>query len=151
MRSSLGQLCMKHEELTTVGVTMTDKEYRSAIIKSIPDEMSKFVLGLLTATFVISPTTSINPDVLIDHISEEADHLAAWHKHEGSSSGKGKQASTQDEAMVATQGDRGMKHWKGKCHNCGKQGHWAHKCQSPKKDSQSNNQAQTSRQSSQPG
>ena len=151
VRSFLGQLRVKCEELSAVGVTMMDKEYWSAIIKSIPDEMSKFTSGLLTATFVISPTTSIDPDVLIDHISEEADHLAARRKHEGSSSGKGKQASTQDEAMAATQGDRGKKRRKGKCHNCGKQGHWARKCRSPKKDSQSNNQAQTSGQSSQPG
>ena len=126
-------------------------EYQSAIIKSIPDKMSKFASGLLTTAFIISPTTSIDPDVLIDHISKEADCLAAWHKHEGSSLGKGKQASSQDEAMAVTQGDRGKKRRKGKCHNCCKQGHWAHECWSPKKDSQSTTQAQTSGQSSQPG
>jgi hypothetical protein len=45
----LGSMHVKCEELAAVGVTMGEKEYRSAIIKSIPDEMSKFTSGPLTA------------------------------------------------------------------------------------------------------
>jgi hypothetical protein len=70
-------MCVKREELAAVGVTMADKEYQSAIIKSLLEEMSKFASGLLTAARVLSPTTSIDPAILIDHISEEADQLAA--------------------------------------------------------------------------
>ncbi|KAI9459736.1 hypothetical protein BJY52DRAFT_1186356 [Lactarius psammicola] len=114
VRTFLGQMCVKREELATVGVTMTEKEYRSAIIKAIPDEMSKFASGLLTAARVLQPSTSINPDILIDHIFEEADCLAARHKCEGGSSGKGKQPQSQDEAMAATSGDGGKKWRKGK-------------------------------------
>ncbi len=142
----LGQMHVKCEELAAVGVTMTEKEYHSAIIKAIPDEMSKFASGLLTATRVLSPTTSIDPDILINHISEEADHLVARCKCDGGSSGKGKQSQSQDEAMAATHWDGGKKRRKGKCHNCGKLGHWACECWSPKKE-QSN---QSSGQSSQP-
>src|SRR6266702_7625579 len=118
VRTFLGQMRVKREELAAVGVTMTKKEYHSAIIKAIPDEMSKFASGLLTATRVLSPTTSIDPDILIDHISEEADHLAAHRKHDGGSSGKGKQSQSQDKAMAATHWDGGKKRRKGKCHNC---------------------------------
>ena len=49
VRSFLGLMRVKHEELAAVGITMSDKEYRSAIIKSLPEEMSKFASGLLTA------------------------------------------------------------------------------------------------------
>src|SRR6266702_2672092 len=146
VRTFLGQMRVKCEELAAVGVTMTEKEYRSAIIKSLPEEMSKFASGLLTAVHVLMPTTSIDPDTLIDHISKEANRLAAQRKRDGGTSGKGKNSQSQDEAMVATQGDGGKKRWKGKCHNCGKLGHWARKCRSPKKE-QSN---QSSGQSSQP-
>ncbi len=72
---------------------------------------------------MLMPTTSIDPNTLIDHISEEADWLAAWGKCDGGTSGKGKHSQSQDEVMVAMQGDGGKRHWKGKCHNCGKLGH----------------------------
>jgi len=153
VRSFLGSMRVKREELAAVGVTMSDKEYRSAIIKSLPEEMSKFASSLLTASRVIQPSASIDPDILIDHISEEADRVSARRKRDGGSSGKGKQPQSQgqDEALAATQGEGGKKKRKGKCHNCGKQGHWARECRSPKKDQQSNNQnQQSSGQSSQP-
>ena len=117
----LGSMRVKREELAAAGITMSDKEYRSAIIKSLPDEMSKFASGLLTAARVIQPTNSIDPNILIDHISEEADWLAARCKCDNGSSGKGKQPNSgmQDEAMVAMQGEGGKKKRKGKYNNCG--------------------------------
>ena len=155
VRLFLGSMHVKHEELVAVGVTMSDKEYWSAIIKSLPEEMSKFASGLLTAARVLTPSTSIDPNILIDHISEEADRLSARRKWDGGSSGKGKQPQVQDEALAAMQGDGGKKWHKGKCHNCGIAGHWAHKCRKLKKDQPStNNQnqsaGQTSQQRSQP-
>ena len=75
-------MCMKHEELATVRVTKTGKEYQSAILKSILEEMSKFASGLLTLAQMFMPGAKIDPDVLIDNISEEADHLTAQHKHD---------------------------------------------------------------------
>jgi len=68
---------VKHKELVAIRVIMTDKDYQSAILKSVPEEMLKFALDLLTASCIFQPASSINPDLLIDHISEEADCLSA--------------------------------------------------------------------------
>ena len=48
----------------------------------------KFASNLLTVSCIFQPTFSLNPDLLIDHISEEADCLTAWHKRDGTSKGK---------------------------------------------------------------
>jgi hypothetical protein len=91
VRTFLGQMHMKHEELAAVGVTVTGKEYQSAILKSIPEEMSKFASGLLTIGWMFVPSMKVNSDILIDNISKEADRLAAWCKHDKSGKGQGQQ------------------------------------------------------------
>ena len=152
VRSFLGSMRVKCEELSAVRVIMSDKKYWSAIIKFLPEEMSKFASSLLTASCVIQPTTQIDPNILINHIFKEANRLSAWCKQDSGSSGKGKQPQSQgqDEVLAAMQGEGRKRKRKWKCHNCGKQGHWACECQSPKKDQQSNNnQNQLSGQSSQ--
>ncbi len=47
VREFLGQMRVKREELSAVGITMSEKEYRSAIIKAIPEEVAKFASGML--------------------------------------------------------------------------------------------------------
>ena len=75
-----------------IGVVMTDKDYQSAILKSVPEEMLKFALNLLTASHIFQPTSSIDPDLLINHISKKADHLSVGQKCNTLSKGKAKQA-----------------------------------------------------------
>ena len=70
------------EELAAVGVTVTAREYQSAILKAIPEEMLKFTFRLLTASQMFAPTTQIDLDALINHICEEADHLTTRRKHD---------------------------------------------------------------------
>ena len=82
---------VKREELAAVGVEVTGKEYQSAILKSIPEEMSKFASGLLTSAQMFVPGMKVNPDILIDNISEEADRLTARRKHDKSAKGRGQQ------------------------------------------------------------
>jgi hypothetical protein len=77
VQTFLNQLCVKHEELAAMGVTMTSKEYQSAILKGIPEEMSKFMSGLLTVACMLQLNTPVDPDALIDCISDEADCLVS--------------------------------------------------------------------------
>ncbi len=73
----LGLMRVKREELAAVGVKMSDKEYCSAIIKSLPEDMAKFTSGILSTACMIDPSKDIDADLLIDHISEEADRVSA--------------------------------------------------------------------------
>jgi gag-polypeptide of LTR copia-type len=77
VRTFLGQMCMKHEELAAIGVEVTGKECQSAILKSILEEMSKSASGLLTSAQMFVPSAQVDPNILIDNISEEADRLTA--------------------------------------------------------------------------
>src|SRR6266404_8028814 len=122
---------------------MSDKEYHSAIIKSLPEDMAKFASGILSTACMIDPSKDIDADLLIDHISEEADRVSARTKREGHH-GKGKPKGAQDKAMGVTLDSNKKKRRKGKCHNCGKEGHWARECQSPKKDQPSTSQSSPS-------
>ena len=122
VRTFLGQMCVWCEVLAAVGVTVTAREYQSAILKAIPEEMSKFTSGLLTASRMFAPTTQIDPDALIDHICEEADRLTTRRKRDKSAKGRGQQGRAQDKALAAT-GKGGKRKRKRKCHNCGKLGH----------------------------
>jgi hypothetical protein len=136
----LGQMCVKCEELVAVGVEVTGKEYQSAILKSIPEEMFKFASSLLTSAWMFAPGMKVDPNILIDNISEEADCLTAQCKHNKSAKGQGQQGGAQDEAL-ATTGEGRRRKWKGKCHNCGKLRHWARECRSQKKDDQQSGQS----------
>jgi hypothetical protein len=118
----LGQMRMKREELAAIGISMTPKDYQTAILKAIPEEMSKFASRLLTTSHMFAPTTQIDLDILIDHICEESDRLAMQRKDEKSAKGQGQQGGAQDEVLAATGKGERHKH-KGKCHNCGKPGY----------------------------
>jgi hypothetical protein len=123
----LRQMHMKCEELAAVGVEVTGKEYQSALLKSILEEMSKFASGLLTSAQMFAPGAKVDPDILIDNISEEADCLTAQRKRDKSAKGQGQQGRAQDK-VLATTGEGGRRKRKGKCHNCGKLRHWAREC-----------------------
>jgi len=140
VQTFLGQMHMKCKELAAVRVKVTGKEYQSAILKSIPEEMSKFTSGLLTSAQMSMPGTKVDPDILIDNISEEADRLTAWHKCNKSAKGRGQQGRAQDEVLAVTEEGGRCKH-KGKCYNCGKLGHWVQECRSQKRDDQQSGQS----------
>ena len=80
---------VRREELATVGVTVTAREYQSVILKAILEEMSKFTSGLLIVSRMFAPTMQIDPDALIDHIYEEANRLTARCKRDKSAKGQG--------------------------------------------------------------
>jgi hypothetical protein len=130
----LMDLCYKHEELAAAGMCITDKEYECTILRGIPDELARFTPQLLATTHVVHHTATINLDILIGHICEEAECL----KNRRARSQKGQEWDKKgegltSEAFAATQSE-GRKRTcrRGKCHTCGEGGHWAHVCHASK-------------------
>jgi hypothetical protein len=69
----LTSLCYKREELAAMGVLITQKEYQHTVLKSLPDELVKFTLQLLTSACIGSHILDTN--TLITSIIEESKHL----------------------------------------------------------------------------
>ena len=67
----LEELCIKREELATVGVDVDEKDYCSTIISSLPIPLANFASNQLAFTKIYSPTKMIAPNSLISLISEE--------------------------------------------------------------------------------
>jgi hypothetical protein len=70
-------LRVKKEELAKVGVEIDDKDYLSTIISSLPFALSNFASAQLAAARMFSASKSIDPDVLISLLMEEADRQKA--------------------------------------------------------------------------
>ena len=142
VRDFLFGLRVKKEELAKVGVKIDDKDYLSTIISSLPFALSNFASAQLAAARMFSASKSIDPDVLISLLMEEADRQKAQRaRRQGS--GKGKE-DEKDEALAVTAGSskvKGGKNGKGgggskkhvTCWNCGEKGHFKNKCPKPPK------------------
>jgi len=73
VREFLAELRMKREELVQVGVDIDKKDYLSTVISSLPFSLSNFVSAQLAAARMFSTTKSIELDVLMSLLMEEAD------------------------------------------------------------------------------
>ena len=67
----LDELCIKREELATVGVDIDEKDYHSTIIFSLPIPLANFTSNQLAFARIHSTMKTIAPDSLISLISEE--------------------------------------------------------------------------------
>ena len=67
----------KCEELAATGIQITQKEYQCTILKSLPNELAKFVAQLLTSAHYSS--LILNTNTLINSIIEESKCLKNWH------------------------------------------------------------------------
>ncbi len=67
------------EALAAAGVCIAEKEYEHTILQGIPDELARFASQLLATTRVVHRTSTVDIDVLIGHICEEAEHLKNCH------------------------------------------------------------------------
>ncbi len=77
IQSFLTGLHYKHEVLSAMGVRITQREYQHTILKSLPDELAKFVVQLL-----ISARHSgfiLDTDTLINSVIEESECLKNQH------------------------------------------------------------------------
>jgi hypothetical protein len=75
VRAFLMDLCYKCEELVAAGMRITDKEFQRTLLQGIPDELARFALQLLANMRVVHHSLTVDIDVLIGDICEEADHL----------------------------------------------------------------------------
>jgi hypothetical protein len=131
-RDFLDGLRVKKEELAEVGVTITDEEYLSTIISSLPESLANFASGQLAYRRSSSSAEKMQPDLLLSLLIEEADRQKL-HRARRQGSGKGK-SEEKDEALVAESSKfktKGKK--KVECWNCGETGHFKNKCTQPKK------------------
>ena len=98
----LDELCIKWEELATVGVDIDEKDYYSTIISSLPIPLANFTSNQLAFAKIHSTTKTIAPDSLITLISEEYKCQQAQHAHHtGFSKPKDED---QDEALAVAPG-----------------------------------------------
>jgi len=143
IRQYLDDLCVKREELVTMGVEIDEKDYHSTIISSLPIHLSNFASNQLAVARLYAPTKTIDPDALISLIAEESECQCSQCAHRGNGLGKLKY-DDKDEALSVTQGQslRGKgvpcRFLHGVCWNCGEKRHFKDKCPKPaKKDSNS--------------
>ena len=61
----LDNLCVKKEELVTVGVIIEDGDYHSTILSSLPTPLANFASMQLAAARMYSSTKTITLDVLM--------------------------------------------------------------------------------------
>ncbi|KAJ3491556.1 hypothetical protein NLJ89_g11326 [Agrocybe chaxingu] len=70
----LDSLQVKREKLITVSVMISDKDYISTIISSLPYALSNFRLVQLALAWMFAPTRTIKANGLLSLLAEEADH-----------------------------------------------------------------------------
>jgi hypothetical protein len=118
-------LRVKKEELSTYGVTIEDKDYRSTVITSLPNHLSNFASNLLAGTRLYSSMKTIDPDNLIALILEESEHnMAARSRRSGMKSSKG---DDEEEAISVSSNGKGKRFEHkphGVCWNSGEKGHF---------------------------
>jgi len=119
----LMDLRVKREELAKVGVSIDDKDYLSTIISSLPLLLSNFAAAQLVAAHMFLASKSIDPDVLISLLMEEADcqksQKAHWH---GSKKGVDSEG---DEALSAeSKGRKEKGRRENECWGCGEKEHF---------------------------
>ncbi|KAF5378320.1 hypothetical protein D9615_008779 [Tricholomella constricta] len=105
----LDALAMQYEKLATVGVEISDTDYRSTILSSLPISLSNFASGQLAGARQYTASKTIAPDALISMICEESDRQRAQRTRRAPVKSKD---GDRNEAMAFTPGKANPK-WKG--------------------------------------
>jgi len=139
VRQFLDELCMKWEELATVGVDIDKKDYCSTIIFSLPYFFAGFASNQLAAVKLYSSTKTITPDTLILLISKEYECQQMQCSHQNSGNEKAKNQDC-DKALSVMSSEKSNRKGRferkprGVCWNCGDKGYFKDKCPKPVTD-----------------
>ena len=120
MREFLEELQTKREELVQVGVNINKKDYLLTVISSLPFSLSNFASAQLAATRMFSTMKSIEPDVLMSLLMEEADQQKVQYACRAPRKGKEEGEEPQDEALssVSSKPRKGKGRENITCWNC---------------------------------
>ncbi|PPQ88344.1 hypothetical protein CVT24_010048, partial [Panaeolus cyanescens] len=134
VREFLNDLRIKRQEVAAVGVDISEDDYRSTILQSLPASLSNFALTQIAAARLLAPTVKIDPDILMGLIIEESNRQKTQRSRRNKE--KSSKGEDGDEAMMAESSkSKGRKRRKGGdwktravCWNCQEKGHIKDDC-----------------------
>ena len=126
-------LRLKKEELVQVGVKISDEDYLSTILSSLPDALSNFasvqMLWTLQQTQQLMDASTLMTMLLQE--AKQQNLRAQKHKKAAGKSKKDEKGEASAVSMEKPKGKRDMSEIN--CWNCGEAGHFSSKCDKPKK------------------
>jgi hypothetical protein len=126
-------LRLKKEELAQVGVKISDEDYLSTIISSLPDALSNF--ASMQMSWTLQQTSQpMDTSTLMTMLLQEAEHQNLRAQKRKQVVGKGKEDEKSEALAVSADKSGGKRDMsKIECWNCGDLGHFSSKCKKPKK------------------
>ena len=126
-------LRLKKEELAQVGVRISDEDYLSTIISSLPDALSNFASMQMSWNLQHSQQ-SMDASTLMTMLLQEAERQDLRNQKRKQVTGKAKEDEKNEALAVSTEKPRGKRDLsKIECWNCGELGHFSSKCDKPRK------------------
>jgi len=130
-------LRLKKEELAQVGVKISDEDYLSTIISSLPDALSNFASMQMSWTLQ-QTQQSMDASTLMTMLLQEAERQDLRSQRRKQATGKAKEDEKSEALAVSTEKPRGKRDMsKISCWNCGELGHFSSKCDKPRKSKDS--------------
>jgi hypothetical protein len=120
-------LRLKKEELAQVGVTISDEDYLSTIISSLPDALSNFASVQMSWTLQ-STQKQMDANTLMTMLLQEAERQNLRNQKRKQGTSKGKEDEKSEALAVNSDKSKGRKDRdmsKINCWNCGEAGHFS--------------------------